>query len=69
MWAPMTTSALGSLPAGLYPHGTAAFSTVQQLAGAAILISAFTTAGILAFGAILGTVFVGKAQTGRNTPE
>lgn len=45
MWAPMTTSALGSLPAELYPHGTAAFSTVQQLAGAAggaILISAFT---------------------------
>lgn len=45
MWAPMTTSALGSLPAELYSHGTAAFSTVQQLAGAAggaILISAFT---------------------------
>jgi DHA2 family lincomycin resistance protein-like MFS transporter len=45
MWAPMTTSALGSLPTKLYAHGTAAFSTVQQLAGAAggaILISAFT---------------------------
>ena len=45
MWAPMTTSALGALPAKLYAHGTAAFSTVQQLAGAAggaILISAFT---------------------------
>ena len=45
MWAPMTTSALGSLPTELYSHGTAAFSTVQQLAGAAggaILISAFT---------------------------
>ncbi len=45
MWAPMTTSALGSLPTELYAHGTAAFSTVQQLAGAAggaILISAFT---------------------------
>lgn len=45
MWAPMTTSALGALPADLYAHGTAAFSTVQQLAGAAggaILISAFT---------------------------
>ena len=35
MWAPMTTSALGSLPTELYSHGTAAFSTVQQLAGAA----------------------------------
>jgi DHA2 family lincomycin resistance protein-like MFS transporter len=45
MWAPMTTSALGSLPTELYSHGTAAFSTVQQLAGAAggaVLISAFT---------------------------
>lgn len=45
MWAPMTTSALGSLPVELHSHGTAAFSTVQQLAGAAggaILISAFT---------------------------
>lgn len=45
LWAPMTTSALGSLPAELHSHGTAAFSTVQQLAGAAggaILISAFT---------------------------
>ncbi|MCW2131923.1 DHA2 family efflux MFS transporter permease subunit [Arthrobacter sp. VKM Ac-2550] len=45
MWAPLTTSALGSLPTELYSHGTAAFSTVQQLAGAAggaILISAFT---------------------------
>jgi MFS transporter, DHA2 family, lincomycin resistance protein len=89
MWAPMTTSALGSLPAELYAHGTAAFSTVQQLAGAAggaILISAFTigadatqtgalslsqsidagraaftVAAILALGAVIGTLFVGKA--------
>ncbi|GAB3548751.1 DHA2 family efflux MFS transporter permease subunit [Arthrobacter tumbae] len=90
MWAPMTTSALSSLPAELYSHGTAAFSTVQQLAGAAggaILISAFTiganatyagtldlaqsidagraaftVAGILAFGAVIGTLFVGKPR-------
>ncbi|MFF2732838.1 DHA2 family efflux MFS transporter permease subunit [Streptomyces sp. NPDC058008] len=45
MWAPMTTTALASLPSDLYPHGTAAFNTVQQLAGgagAAVLISAYT---------------------------
>lgn len=90
MWAPMTTSALGSLPTELYSHGTAAFSTVQQLAGAAggaILISAFTigadadqtgalslaqsidagqaaftVAAVLALGAVIGTLFVGKAR-------
>ncbi|MFF1946297.1 MDR family MFS transporter [Rhodococcus qingshengii] len=32
---PLLTSALGSLPQGLYPHGSAIVSTVQQLAGAA----------------------------------
>jgi len=45
MWAPMTTLALSSLRSELYPHGSAAFSTVQQLAGAAggaVLVSAYT---------------------------
>ncbi|MBT1544423.1 DHA2 family efflux MFS transporter permease subunit [Curtobacterium aurantiacum] len=45
MWAPMTTLALSSLRAELYPHGSAAFSAVQQLAGAAggaVLVSAYT---------------------------
>lgn len=45
MWAPMTTAALSSLRAELYPHGSAAFNTVQQLAGGAggaVLISAYT---------------------------
>lgn len=45
MWAPMTTAALSSLRAELYPHGTAAFNTAQQLAGGAggaVLISAYT---------------------------
>ncbi|MGR6520288.1 DHA2 family efflux MFS transporter permease subunit (plasmid) [Rhodococcus erythropolis] len=45
MWAPMTTLALSSLRADLYPHGSAAFTTAQQLAGAAggaILVSAYT---------------------------
>jgi DHA2 family lincomycin resistance protein-like MFS transporter len=97
MWAPMTTAALAGLPANLYAHGTAAFSTVQQLAGAAggaILISAytiganatdagnltlaqtvsatqtaFTTAGIIAIGAVVGALFVGRArETTEETP-
>lgn len=45
MWAPMTTFALSSLRAELYPYGSAAFTTAQQLAGAAggaVLISAYT---------------------------
>ncbi|MEU2003366.1 DHA2 family efflux MFS transporter permease subunit [Rhodococcus sp. NPDC019627] len=87
MWAPMTTTALASLRADLYPHGTAAFTTVQQLAGAAggaVLISAytigtkdagtlsmaqsvsaaqaaFTTAAIIALGAVLGVLFVRRS--------
>ncbi|GIM96662.1 DHA2 family efflux MFS transporter permease subunit [Paractinoplanes toevensis] len=45
MWTPLTTSAMGDLRTELYPHGAAAFSTVQQLAGAAfgaVFISAYT---------------------------
>ncbi|MBF4567208.1 DHA2 family efflux MFS transporter permease subunit [Plantibacter sp. VKM Ac-2880] len=45
MWAPITTLALSSLRAELYPYGSAAFTTAQQLAGAAggaILVSAYT---------------------------
>ncbi|WP_229070150.1 DHA2 family efflux MFS transporter permease subunit [Actinoplanes sp. DH11] len=88
MWGPMTTAALASLRAELQPHGSAAFGTVQQLAGAAggaVLVSAytigadaaaagalttaqsiaagraaFTTAGVIAFAAVLGTLFVGR---------
>ncbi|KSZ56094.1 hypothetical protein Z045_25225 [Rhodococcus pyridinivorans KG-16] len=90
MWGPMTTTALSSLPAELYTHGAAAFTTIQQLAGAAggaVLISAytigagsshagpltlaestsagrtaFTVAGLLAFGACLGTFFVKRPR-------
>ncbi|MFE3140140.1 DHA2 family efflux MFS transporter permease subunit [Streptomyces scopuliridis] len=97
MWAPMTTTALASLRADLYPHGTAAFNAVQQLAGGAggaVLISAytigahaqdagslnmaqsvsaaqaaFTTAGGIAFLAIIGTLWVRKATPTRQTPE
>ncbi len=45
MWAPVTTLALSSLRAELYPYGSAAFATAQQLAGAAggaVLVSAYT---------------------------
>jgi DHA2 family lincomycin resistance protein-like MFS transporter len=45
MWAPITTLALSSLRAELYPYGSAAFTTAQQLAGAAggaVLVSAYT---------------------------
>lgn len=91
MWAPMTTLALSSLRADLYPHGSAAFATVQQLAGAAggaILVSAYTigaaatnageltvaqtvdagqaaltTAGIIALGALIGVLAIGKHRS------
>lgn len=45
MWAPITTLALSSLRAELYPYGSAAFTTAQQLAGAAggaVLVSVYT---------------------------
>lgn len=45
MWAPLTTSAMGGLRTELFPHGSAAFATIQQLAGAAfgaVFISAYT---------------------------
>ena len=45
IWGPVTTLALSSLRSELYPYGTAAFTTVQQLAGAAggaVLVSAYT---------------------------
>lgn len=95
MWAPMTTYALSSLRSELYPYGSAAFTTAQQLAGAAggaVLISAytiganaanagvltvaqtvdagqaaFTTAGILAFGAVIGTLLIGKRRPTADT--
>jgi DHA2 family lincomycin resistance protein-like MFS transporter len=58
MWAPMTTSALASLRAELYPHGSAAFSTIQQLAGAAggaVLVSAYTIGADTADAGVLTT--------------
>jgi DHA2 family lincomycin resistance protein-like MFS transporter len=91
MWAPLTTVALSSLRSELYPYGSAAFTTAQQLAGAAggaVLVSAytiganaahagaltvaqtvdagqtaFTTAGFVAFAAVIGTLFVTRPRT------
>ncbi|GAA4953571.1 DHA2 family efflux MFS transporter permease subunit [Actinoplanes utahensis] len=45
MWAPLTTVAMGALRTELFSHGSAAFATIQQLAGAAfgaVFISAYT---------------------------
>lgn len=45
MWSPLNTVALSGLRSDLYPHGSAAFSAIQQLGGAAgtaILVSAYT---------------------------
>ncbi|HEY9313428.1 DHA2 family efflux MFS transporter permease subunit [Williamsia sp.] len=90
MWAPLTTLALSSLRSDLYPYGSAAFTTAQQLAGAAggaVLVSAytigadavnagrlsvaeavdagqaaFTAGGIIAFGAIVGAILIGRRK-------
>ncbi|QYA99795.1 DHA2 family efflux MFS transporter permease subunit (plasmid) [Rhodococcus sp. USK10] len=45
MWTPLTTAALSALSPALYPYGSAAFGSTQQLgggAGIAVLISAYT---------------------------
>ncbi|EXG82886.1 MDR family MFS transporter [Cryptosporangium arvum] len=56
MLTPLMTSALGSLPADLYGHGSAVISTLQQVAGAAgtalfVTVLSRTTAAGLAGGA------------------
>ncbi|WP_432543329.1 MDR family MFS transporter [Kineococcus sp. SYSU DK002] len=56
MFTPLFTSALGSLRAELYPHGSATVGTVQQLAGAAgtalfVTVLSTTSADRLAGGA------------------
>ena len=56
MITPLMTTALGSLRPELYPHGTAAVSTIQQLAGAAgtalfVTVLSTTSAARLAGGA------------------
>jgi DHA2 family lincomycin resistance protein-like MFS transporter len=71
MWAPMTTTALASLRAELYPHGSAAFTTIQQLAGAAggaVLISAYTIGSDTADpGALITAQAVSAGQTAFTT--
>lgn len=56
VFTPLMTSALGSLPPKLYPHGSAVFGTIQQLAGALgtatfVTIMSVGTAAGLAVGA------------------
>ncbi|WP_412946368.1 MDR family MFS transporter [Microbacterium sp. 179-B 1A2 NHS] len=56
VFTPLLTSALGSLPPRLYPHGSAIVGTVQQVAGAAgtaafVTIFSVTTASAIATGA------------------
>jgi MFS transporter, DHA2 family, lincomycin resistance protein len=53
---PLMTSSLGSLPSEFYSHGSAIFSTIQQLAGAAgtalfITVMSYTAASRVADGA------------------
>ncbi|TRY20063.1 multidrug efflux MFS transporter [Tessaracoccus rhinocerotis] len=46
MFTPLLTTALGSLPRPLYPHGSAAVGTIQQLAGAmgtALFVTIYAT--------------------------
>ncbi|WP_328810521.1 DHA2 family efflux MFS transporter permease subunit [Rhodococcus sp. NBC_00294] len=91
IWAPMTTMAMSALRPDLYSHGSAAFTTMQQLAGAAggaVLISAYTigsnasdtrsldvaqtvsagqaaltTAAIIAIGAVVAVLTLGKKSS------
>ncbi|MEE2034014.1 DHA2 family efflux MFS transporter permease subunit [Rhodococcus chondri] len=65
---PLMTSSLGSLPSELYSHGSAIFSTVQQLAGAAgtalfITVMSYTAASRAADGA----TEIGANQDGIHT--
>ncbi|SHN39257.1 MDR family MFS transporter [Cryptosporangium aurantiacum] len=67
MVTPLMTSALGSLPADLYGHGSAVISTLQQLAGAAgtalfITVLSRVTASELAGGANKATANVDGVQ-------
>jgi DHA2 family lincomycin resistance protein-like MFS transporter len=58
MWAPLTTHAMGALRTELFPHGSAAFATIQQLAGAAfgaVFISAYTIGSDARDAAVLST--------------
>ncbi|WP_350348048.1 DHA2 family efflux MFS transporter permease subunit [Agromyces sp. G08B096] len=54
VFTPLLTSALGSLPRALYPHGSAIVGTVQQLAGAAGTAVFVTVMSVQAAAAALG---------------
>jgi DHA2 family lincomycin resistance protein-like MFS transporter len=55
VFTPLLTSALGSLPRPLYPHGSAIVGTVQQLAGAA---------GTALFVTVMSVVGASAAESG-----
>lgn len=55
LFTPLFTSALGSLPRELYPHGSAVLGTVQQVAGAA---------GIALFVSVMSLTIAGASAEG-----
>lgn len=63
VFTPVFSFALGSLPAGLYPHGSAMLGTIQQVAaaaGTALVITVMATrAAQLAQGAVPGPEAIG----------
>lgn len=59
VFTPLLTSALGSLPKPLYPHGSAILGTLQQVAGAAgtaLFITVMTVSAAQAAGEGLGAI-------------
>lgn len=54
VFTPLLTSALGSLPRPLYPHGSAIVGTIQQVAGAAGTALFVTLMSVGAAGALAG---------------
>jgi DHA2 family lincomycin resistance protein-like MFS transporter len=60
MFTPLLTSALGSLRAELYPHGSAIVGTVQQLAGAA---------GTAVFITMMSTTAAARAAAGSSAVD
>jgi DHA2 family lincomycin resistance protein-like MFS transporter len=63
VFTPLLTSALGSLPRHLYPHGSAIVGTVQQVAGAAGTALFVTLMSVTAAAAVAGGTDGVTAQT------
>lgn len=62
LFTPVMTTALGSLPANLYGHGSAIFNTLQQLAGAAGTALMITIYGNVGARAVAGGASETAAQ-------